>query len=82
MNMKKLMQMGSKALRLQMKKYPDKRFKDDDSTPVSFADLADQMDAILAVMYESPGFEVYMPSPGVWIVRYPKKGSGRNVRND
>lgn len=82
MNMKKLMHMGAKALRLQMKKYPDKRFKDDDSTPVSFDDLADQMDAILAVIYEPPGFEVYMHSPGVWIVRYPKKGRGRNVHDD
>lgn len=82
MNMKKLMQMGAKALRLQMKKYPDKRFKDDDSTLVSFEGLADQIDAILAVMYEPPGFEVYIHSPGVWIVRYPKKGGRRIVRND
>lgn len=83
MNMKRLMKYGEKALRLQMKRYPDKRFKDDDSTPISFDDMADQIAAILAVLYaaDSGDLVVYMHGKNEWIVRR-ESGGGKSVRNN
>lgn len=80
MNMKKLLKMGAKALRLQMKKYPNKRFKDDSGEYVSFNDIADQIDALLSVIYNTnqQGMGVHLLGNGKWVV---ERRDNKNVRN-
>lgn len=60
MNMERLMKLGAKALRIQGKKLPDKRFKDDSGEYVSFAQIADQIDVILEIMYNTHDTTFYV----------------------
>ena len=82
MNMQKMLRMGAKALRLQGKKYPDKRFKDDDGKMVSFNDIADQIDALLETIYmnHTGGMAVYLHGKNEWIVK--REGGKKRVRHN
>lgn len=69
MNMRRLMRMGAKALKLQHKRMPEKRFKDDSGEEVSFQQLAEQIEAILSVMYDdSSEFCVEQKGKNCWKV--------------
>lgn len=55
MHMHRLMKLGAKALRRQAKRLPNKRFKDDDGQLIDFNQVADQIDALVALMYSYNG---------------------------
>lgn len=79
--LKRMMQFGSKALRVQNKRMPNKRFKDDDGTELSFADIADQIDAFLEFIYESEeDLYIERKDENTWIVT--RKEVPESVRNN
>lgn len=81
MNMRRLMKMGAKALKLQYKRMPEKRFKDDSGEEVSFRQLAEQIEAILSVMYlPTSEFHVQQKGEDCWVVT--RKQVNANVRHN
>lgn len=81
MNMRRLMKMGAKALKLQYKRMPEKRFMDDSGEEVSFKQLAEQIEVINSVMYR-PESEFYVQQKGkdCWVVT--RKQVNSNVRHN
>lgn len=82
MNMQRILKLSIKALRIQGKRLPNKQFNDDGFGYLSFSQIADELEAILAVMHDTHDTTFYVEQleQNKWIVT--RKKVNNSVRNN